>query len=102
VASEGSLTWEEGCLSVPGEAEEVVRADKIWFTALDRDGKEYSMEADGLLAIAVQHELDHLDGTLFVDRLSTLKRELIKRRMKRFKAEREAEKNKKKAEQSAV
>ncbi|MGI5861006.1 MAG: peptide deformylase [Myxococcales bacterium] len=100
--TEGERVYEEGCLSVPGEAEEVVRADKVWFTALDRDGKEYSMEADGLLAIAVQHELDHLDGTLFVDRLSTLKRELIKRRMKRLKAEREAEKNKKKAEQSAV
>jgi peptide deformylase len=100
--TEGERVYEEGCLSIPGEAEEVLRADKVWVTALDRDGKELSFEADGLLAIAVQHELDHLEGTLFVDHLSTLKRELIKRRMKRVKAEREAEKTKKKAEQPAV
>ena len=100
--TEGERVYEEGCLSIPGEAEDVVRADKVWVTALDRDGKELSFEADGLLAIAVQHELDHLDGTLFVDHLSVLKRELIKRRMKRLKAEREAEKTKKKTEQPAV
>jgi peptide deformylase len=90
--TEGERVYEEGCLSVPGEAEEVVRADKVWVTALDRDGREFSLEADQLLAIAVQHELDHLDGTLFVDRISALKRELIKRRMKRVKAERAAKK----------
>ena len=98
--TEGERVYEEGCLSVPGESEEVVRADKVWVTALDRDGKQFSVEADGLLAIAIQHELDHLEGVLFVDHISTLKRELIKRRMKRVKAEREAEK--KKADQPAL
>jgi peptide deformylase len=102
--TEGERVWEEGCLSIPGEAEDVVRADKVWVTALDRDGKEFSLEADQLLAIAVQHELDHLDGVLFVDHISSLKRELIKRRMKKLKAEREAEKRaaKKKDEQPST
>jgi peptide deformylase len=88
VKAEGDTVYEEGCLSVPGEAEEVERASKVWVKALDRDGKEFQVEAEGLLAIALQHEMDHLDGVLFVDHLSALKRELIKRRMKRLKAER--------------
>jgi peptide deformylase len=92
VKSEGETLYAEGCLSVPGETEEVRRAAKVWVKALDQQGKEFTVEADGLLAIALQHEIDHLDGTLFVDHLSSLKRELIKRRMKRVKAEREEEK----------
>jgi peptide deformylase len=90
VRSEGVTTYTEGCLSIPGEAEEVERAAKVWVRALDYFGKPFELECEGLLAIAVQHEHDHLDGTLFVDHLSSLKRELIRRRMKKLKAERAA------------
>ena len=88
VASEGQTTYNEGCLSIPGEAEEVERAAKVWVRALDYHGKPFELECEGLLAIAVQHEYDHLDGTLFVDHLSSLKREIIRRRMKKLKLER--------------
>jgi peptide deformylase len=89
--SEGLTTYNEGCLSIPGEAEEVERAAKVWVRALDYFGKPYELECEGLLSIAVQHECDHLEGTLFVDHLSSLKREVIRRRMKKLKAERAAE-----------
>jgi peptide deformylase len=88
VKTEGVTTYTEGCLSIPGEAEEVERAAKVWVQALDYHGKPFEMECEGLLAIAVQHEYDHLDGTLFVDHLSSLKREIIRRRMKKLKLER--------------
>ena len=91
VRTEGITTYNEGCLSIPGEAEEVERALKVWVRALDYRGKEFELECEGLLSIAVQHEVDHLEGTLFVDHLSSLKRELIRRRMKRLKAERATE-----------
>src|SRR5574337_994873 len=91
VKREGSTTYTEGCLSIPGEAEEVERAAKVWVRALDRSGAPFEMECDGLLAIAVQHEADHLDGTMFVDHLSSLKREIIRRRMKKLKSERATE-----------
>lgn len=91
VKTEGVTTYNEGCLSIPGEAEEVERAAKVWVRALDYAGKPYELECEGLLAIAVQHEHDHLEGTLFVDHLSSLKRELIRRRMKKLKQERAAE-----------
>jgi peptide deformylase len=91
VKTEGETVYTEGCLSVPGEAEEVERAAKVWVRALGRDGKPFELEGEGLLAIALQHEIDHLDGVLFVDHLSSLKRELIRKRMKKLKAERAAE-----------
>jgi peptide deformylase len=91
VRLEGKTTYTEGCLSIPGEAEDVERAAKAWVRALDYHGKPFEIEADGLLAIALQHEHDHLEGTLFVDHLSSLKRELIRKRMKRLKADRAAE-----------
>jgi peptide deformylase len=91
VRSEGSILYTEGCLSIPGEAEDVERAEKVWVRALGRDGKRFELECDGLLSIAVQHETDHLEGTLFVDHLSSLKRELIRRRMKKLKAEKAAD-----------
>jgi peptide deformylase len=91
VMVEGKMTYTEGCLSIPGEAEDVDRAAKVWVRALGRDGKPFEIVAEGdLLAVALQHEYDHLQGTLFVDHLSSLKRELIKRRMKRLKQERES------------
>jgi peptide deformylase len=91
VKLEGETTYTEGCLSIPGEAEDVERAAKVWVRALDYHGKPFELEADGLLAIAVQHETDHLNGIVFVDHLSSLKRELIRKRMKKLQAERAAE-----------
>jgi peptide deformylase len=91
VKTEGETVFSEGCLSVPGEAEEVERAAKVWVRAIGRDGEPFEVEGEGLLAIALQHEIDHLDGTLFVDHLSSLKRELIRRRMRKLKEERASE-----------
>ena len=91
VKAEGETTYTEGCLSIPGEAEDVVRAERVWVRALDYHGKQFELACDGLLAIAVQHECDHLEGTLFVDHLSSLKREIIRRRMKKLKADQASE-----------
>ncbi len=80
---QGSKISEEGCLSVPECYAKVERAETITFKALDREGKEYSMDADGLLAVCVQHELDHLNGKLFVDYLSPLKRNRIRKKLEK-------------------
>jgi peptide deformylase len=89
---EGEFTYTEGCLSIPDEYEEVTRFGHIVVEFTDRDGKRRQREAtNNLLSVCVQHEMDHLQGKLFVDHLSALKRELIKRRMKKLKAQREAE-----------
>ncbi|MBL8956143.1 MAG: peptide deformylase [Myxococcaceae bacterium] len=90
ISLEGSTTYSEGCLSVPGEAEDVDRAAFATVKYLDEQGVEQTLRCDGLLAIAVQHETDHLDGTMFVDHISVLKRELIRKRMKRLKNDRAA------------
>jgi peptide deformylase len=81
LASEGSQTYQEGCLSVPGIFADVKRADKITIKALDRNGKSFQLDADGLLAVCIQHEMDHLAGKVFVDYLSPLKRELVKKKL---------------------
>jgi len=78
---EGQITHEEGCLSVPEHYENVERVEHIEVTALDRDGKEFTMRADGLLSVCIQHECDHLEGKLFVDYLSNLKRERIRKKL---------------------
>lgn len=91
IEREGEVTYSEGCLSIPGESEDVVRAAVITVKYLDPEGQEQTLRADGLLAIAVQHETDHLDGTVFVDHISSLKRELIRKRMKRLKSARSSE-----------
>jgi len=89
---EGEFTYTEGCLSIPDEYEEVTRFGHIVVEFLGRDGKQRRIEATNtLLSVCVQHEMDHLEGKLFVDHLSALKRELIKRRMKKLKAQRELE-----------
>ena len=80
---DGVEEMDEGCLSVPGVFETVQRADHIRFRALDRDGEPYEMEADGLLAVCVQHEIDHLDGKLFVDYLSSVKRQRIRKKLEK-------------------
>lgn len=74
VHAEGTIIWEEGCLSIPGIYEKVERANKVVVQALDRAGEQFELEADGLLAVALQHEIDHLDGVMFLDHLSPLKR----------------------------
>lgn len=79
----GSEEMEEGCLSVPGIYEKVKRAEKIRVKALDRSGEVFEMEMDGLLAVCVQHEIDHLDGKLFVDYLSNLKRQRIRKKLEK-------------------
>lgn len=89
---EGTVEYKEGCLSIPGEAEDVDRAAIVTVRYLDEQGESQTLTCDGLLAIAVQHETDHLKGTMFVDHISTLKRELIRKRMKKLQAAQEAEK----------
>jgi peptide deformylase len=80
---DGVEQMEEGCLSVPGVFEQVTRADHIRVRALDRQGNPFEMEADGLLAVCIQHELDHLEGKLFVDYLSSLKRQRIRKKLEK-------------------
>lgn len=86
-ARQGSQTYQEGCLSVPEIYADVERAETITVKALDRHGEPFELDADGLLAVCIQHELDHLEGKLFVDYLSPLKRELVRKRL--LKAQRE-------------
>jgi peptide deformylase len=81
VATEGSQTWNEGCLSFPGVSEEIKRAARVKVRALDRDGKPFELEADGLLAVALQHENDHLNGVLMIDKLSALKKRMMSRKL---------------------
>jgi len=78
---EGSAPAEEGCLSLPGIYDKLSRATHIRVRAVGRDGEPFEMDADGLLAVCIQHEMDHLEGKLFVDYLSELKRQLIRRRL---------------------
>jgi peptide deformylase len=83
IEKDGEAITEEGCLSVPGYYEEVTRAEHIRVRFLDRDGNEAEMEAEGLLAVCIQHEMDHLDGKLFVDYLSEAKRQRIRKRIQK-------------------
>ena len=92
VEASGKITWTEGCLSVPDFEAEVERADRVRLQAQDLDGKEIEIEAEGLKAVCFQHEIDHLDGVLFIDRISRLKRNrYIERRKKQLRREREEE-----------
>ena len=81
VVQSGTEESEEGCLSVPGIFEKVKRAERVTVRALDRDGKPFELEADGLLAVCIQHEMDHLMGRVFVDYLSGLKRNRIRTKL---------------------
>lgn len=83
IEATGTTKYEEGCLSVPGFTADVERASNLKVMAFDTNGKPFEFEADGLFAIAIQHEIDHLDGFLFIDRLSRLKREIIKKKIKK-------------------
>ena len=90
VRSEGETVFEEGCLSVPDVREEITRAGSVTVKALDLDGNEVSIEAEDLFAIVLQHEIDHLNGILFIDRLSKLKQGLIKKKLKKAQANADA------------
>lgn len=85
VASEGELTWEEGCLSVPEQVGEVVRAARVTVRGRGYHGEPVEVVAEGLKAVCLQHEIDHLNGVLFIDHLSLLKRELILKKLKKRK-----------------
>lgn len=87
--SEETQVYEEGCLSVPQVYDEVTRAAEIKVKALNENGEEFEFEADGLLAVCVQHEIDHLDGKVFVEYLSRLKQERIKTRLRKQQREEE-------------
>lgn len=90
LAREGAAASEEGCLSVPGIFEDVERAAKIRVRAHDRSGAVYEQDYEGVLAVCVQHEMDHLEGKLFVDYLSDLKRQRIRKKLEKERKERAA------------
>ena len=84
ISSDGEEEMEEGCLSVPGIYEKVSRADRITVRALNREGESFEMQTDGLLSVCIQHEMDHLEGKLFVDYLSELKRQRIRKKLEKL------------------
>jgi peptide deformylase len=88
---EGEEQMDEGCLSVPGFYEPVTRAERLRVRALDRDGQPFELETGGLLAVCIQHEIDHLDGKLFVDYLSSLKRQRIRKKLEKEDRQRKPE-----------
>lgn len=83
ISREGEVEFEEGCLSLPDYTATVKRAEKVAVRAMDREGKKFEIEGTGLLAIALQHEVDHLEGLLLIDRISPIKREFFKKRHKK-------------------
>jgi peptide deformylase len=83
IDADGEIDWEEGCLSFPGVHQEIARAERIKMRAQDRTGVWFEVEADGLMAIALQHENDHLNGKLMIDHLSPLKRRIVHRAMQK-------------------
>jgi peptide deformylase len=83
IATEGELLFEEGCLSFPGVREEIKRYERVTVRALDEKGEPFELEADGLLAIAIQHEGDHLDGKLMIDRMSILRKRIVHKAMQK-------------------
>jgi peptide deformylase len=88
VAAEGRAPGEEGCLSLPGIYDKLERAERIKVRAQDRNGVRFELDAEGMLAVCIQHEMDHLEGKLFVDYLSELKRQLIRRRLQKERKQR--------------
>ena len=85
--TDGEEVGPEGCLSFPGISEDIKRAARVTVRALDRQGQPFELEADGLLAVAIQHESDHLDGVLMVDRMGVLKKRIVHRKMQKRAAE---------------
>ena len=91
ISSEGSLVFEEACLSVIEYSAKVDRAEKVLVRGLDIDGNPLEIEAEGRMAVVFQHEIDHLNGILFIDRISSLKRDLYKRKLKKILKKKEEE-----------
>ncbi len=91
IQSKGKITWEEGCLSLPEVFAEITRPSEILVRGMNRDGKVIELEATELLAICIQHEIDHLNGKLFVDHLSPLKRTRALQRFKKLQAEKDSD-----------
>ena len=91
VDQQGTEEMDEGCLSVPGVFEKVRRAEKVSVRALDREGAPFELDAEGLLAVCIQHEMDHLEGKLFVDYLSPLKRQMVRKKLKKEQRQRAAQ-----------
>jgi peptide deformylase len=89
VEKSGEEVGPEGCLSFPGISEDIKRAAQVTVRAEDRDGKPFELAADGLLAVAIQHELDHLDGVLMIDRMGMLKKRIVQRKMQKRSADAE-------------
>lgn len=87
VRQEGQQVGPEGCLSFPGISEDIKRADRVGIRARGRDGATFEIAAEGLLAVAIQHEFDHLDGVLMIDRMGTLKKRIVQRKMQKRGAE---------------
>jgi peptide deformylase len=87
LAKDGVQVYQEGCLSVPGIYADVERANRIKVAALDRHGQAFELETDGLLAVCIQHEMDHLDGKVFVDYLSPFKREQVRKKLEKQRRE---------------
>lgn len=83
IAQEGEIVWEEGCLSVPEHYAKVDRTAQVTVQALDENGQPITLTGTGLLAVCLQHEIDHLDGVLFIDRISRLKRDIILKKLKK-------------------
>lgn len=81
VEREGEITWQEGCLSFPDVSEDIQRSERVKVRAMGRDGQTFELEAEGLLAVAIQHELDHVHGKLMIDRMGALKRRIVHRKM---------------------
>lgn len=100
IERDGKILWEEGCLSLPGLYREVQRANTITVRALGRDGKQRIFEADDLLAVCIQHEMDHLDGIVFPERLSLLKKKLALKEWKRLR-ERKLEEDAEESEEAS-
>ncbi len=87
VRKDGEEQGPEGCLSFPGITEDIKRATRVTVRALDRTGKPFELSAEGLLAVAIQHEIDHLDGVLMIDRMGVLKKRIVQRKMQKRSAE---------------
>jgi peptide deformylase len=89
--TDGQQVWNEGCLSFPGVSEEIKRAETVRARAVDRNGQPFEIEADGLLAVAIQHELDHLNGVLMIDKLNAIKRRMMGRKLAKAKDQDDAQ-----------
>ena len=83
IHKDGEIAWKEGCLSFPGVSEDIERAAKVRVRALNRDGQVFEMEAEGLMAVVIQHESEHLDGKLLLDRLGPVRRQIVRRRLRK-------------------